>query len=100
VFFDHVIVCSVTGSTQAGMIVCFAAQDRPRKVIGINASAKPEEDRAQVLKIARNTAEIVELDREITADDVILEDAYAGERYASPRTRPWRPSNWPRTSKA
>jgi 1-aminocyclopropane-1-carboxylate deaminase len=84
VFFDHVIVCSVTGSTQAGMIVGFAAQDRPRKVIGIDASAKPEETRAQVLKIARNTAEIVELDREITGDDVILEDAYAGERYGVP----------------
>ena len=84
VFFDHVIVCSVTGSSQAGMIVGFAAQDRPRKVIGIDASAKPEETRAQVLKIARNTAEIVELGREITGDDVILEDAYAGERYGVP----------------
>jgi len=84
VFFDHVIACSVTGSTQAGMIVGFAAQDRPRRVIGIDASAKPEETRAQVLKIARNTAEMVELGREITGDDVILEDAYAGERYGAP----------------
>ena len=84
IFFDHIIVCSVTGSTQAGMIVGFAAQDRPRKVIGIDASAKPEETRAQVFKIARNTADLVELGREITADDVILEDAYAGERYGVP----------------
>jgi 1-aminocyclopropane-1-carboxylate deaminase len=84
IFFDHIIVCSVTGSTQAGMIVGFAAHDRPRTVIGIDASAKPTETRAQVLKIARNTAEIVELDREITDDDVILEDAYAGERYGVP----------------
>ena len=84
IFFDHVIVCSVTGSTQAGMIVGFASQDRPRKVIGVDASAKPEETRAQVLKIARNTAEIVGLDREITDEDVILEDAYAGERYGIP----------------
>jgi 1-aminocyclopropane-1-carboxylate deaminase len=84
IFFDHVIVCSVTGSTQAGMIVGFASQDRPRKVIGVDASAKPEETRAQILKIARNTAEIVELDREITDEDVILEDAYAGERYGIP----------------
>lgn len=84
IFFDHVIVCSVTGSTQAGMIVGFASQDRPRKVIGVDASAKPEETRAQILKIARNTAEIVELDREITDEDVVLEDAYAGERYGIP----------------
>ena len=84
VFFDHVVVCSVTGSTQAGMIVGFAAQDRSRTVIGIDASAKPEETRAQVLKIARATAETVGLDREVTDDDVILEDAYAGERYGVP----------------
>ncbi|TMI82108.1 MAG: 1-aminocyclopropane-1-carboxylate deaminase [Bacillati bacterium ANGP1] len=84
VFFDHVVVCSVTGSTQAGMIVGFAAQDRSRTVIGIDASAKPEETRAQVLKIARATADTVGLDREITGDDVILEDAYAGERYGVP----------------
>jgi 1-aminocyclopropane-1-carboxylate deaminase len=37
-----------------------------------------------VIKIARNTAEIVELGREITGDDVILENAYAGERYGVP----------------
>ena len=84
IFFDYVVVCSVTGSTQAGMIVGFAAQDRPRKVIGIDASAKPGETRAQVLKIARNTADIVALGRDITDDDVILEDAYAGERYGVP----------------
>ena len=84
IFFDHVIVCSVTGSTQAGMIVGFAAQDRRRKVIGIDASAKPAETRAQVLKIARNTAAIVELDRQITEEDVVLEENYAGERYGIP----------------
>ena len=44
VFFDTVIVCSVTGSTQAGMIAGFAAQARERRVIGIDGSAKPERD--------------------------------------------------------
>ena len=36
--FDYIIVCVVTGSTQAGMIVGFAAQDRAEQVIGIDAS--------------------------------------------------------------
>jgi 1-aminocyclopropane-1-carboxylate deaminase len=40
VFFDTIVVCSVTGSTQAGMIAGFAGQDRPRRVLGIDASAK------------------------------------------------------------
>jgi 1-aminocyclopropane-1-carboxylate deaminase/D-cysteine desulfhydrase-like pyridoxal-dependent ACC family enzyme len=36
VFFDTVITCSVTGSTQAGMIAGFALQDTERKVLGID----------------------------------------------------------------
>ncbi len=84
VFFDHVVVCSVTGSTQAGMIVGFAAQEKARKIIGIDASAKPAETFEQVLKIARFTAEAVELEREITAADVVLETAYAAPEYGLP----------------
>src|SRR5207253_7569107 len=30
IFFDTILVCSVTGSTQAGMIAGFAVQERPR----------------------------------------------------------------------
>lgn len=39
--FDYIVVCSVTGSTQAGMVVGFAADGRADRVIGIDASAKP-----------------------------------------------------------
>src|SRR5437763_17058143 len=38
-FFDTVVVCSVTGSTQAGMIAGFAGQERSRSVLGIDGSA-------------------------------------------------------------
>jgi 1-aminocyclopropane-1-carboxylate deaminase len=37
-FFDTIVVCSVTGSTQAGMIAGFAAQERPRAVLGSSSS--------------------------------------------------------------
>src|ERR1043165_6689235 len=63
VFFDPGIVCSVTGSTQAGMVAGFATQDRPRRVIGIDGSAKPAETRDQVRRIAQNTADLIELGR-------------------------------------
>lgn len=84
VFFDVVIVCSVTGSTQAGMIVGFAAQERPRQVVGVDASAKPAETRAQVAKIARATADLVELGREISDEDVILDERYHAGIYGIP----------------
>jgi 1-aminocyclopropane-1-carboxylate deaminase len=83
-FFDHIIVCSVTGSTQAGMVVGFKAQGRSRQVIGIDASAKPQETRAAVKKIAESTAELVALDQGIVDQDIILEDQFAGDRYGIP----------------
>src|SRR3984885_4261351 len=54
IFFDTIVVRSVTGSTQAGMIAGFAGQARPRRVLGIDASAKIEATHAQGAKIARD----------------------------------------------
>src|SRR5919112_1922521 len=65
VFFDTIVVCSVTGSTQAGMIAGFAAQDRPRTVLGIDASATVEKTWDQVARIARRTADLIELGRDL-----------------------------------
>ncbi len=82
--FDYIIVCSVTGSTQACMIVGFAADGRAQKVIGIDASGTPEQTRAQVLKIAQNTADKLELGQEFTLDDVVLNTDYAYPAYGVP----------------
>jgi 1-aminocyclopropane-1-carboxylate deaminase len=84
VFFDTVIVCSVTGSTQAGMIAGFAGQDRPRRVLGIDGSAKPAETLDQVTRIARNTAALIGLDRDLRADEIILDDRYHAGVYGIP----------------
>ncbi len=84
VFFDTVIVCSVTGSTHAGMIAGFAGQDRPRRVIGIDASAKLQETRAQVDKIARNTANLIGLGRELRDDEITVLGGWAGDYYGIP----------------
>ena len=82
--FDYVVVCSVTGSTQAGMVVGFAADGRADRVIGIDGSATPEETKAQVLRIAQRTADLVELGRPIVAADVILDTRYAYPEYGLP----------------
>jgi 1-aminocyclopropane-1-carboxylate deaminase len=84
VFFDHVIVCTVTGSTQAGMIAGFALQDRHRRVLGIDASARIEETRAAVDRIARDTARRIGLGRELRDDEIEVLEGYAGERYGVP----------------
>jgi 1-aminocyclopropane-1-carboxylate deaminase len=82
--FDFIIVCSVTGSTQAGMVVGFAADGRAQQVIGIDASATPQQTHGQILRIARNTAEKVGLNREITEADVVLNADYAYPLYKVP----------------
>ncbi|MBN9792891.1 1-aminocyclopropane-1-carboxylate deaminase [Pseudonocardia sp. TMWB2A] len=84
VFFDTIVVCSVTGSTHAGMIAGFAEQDRPRRVIGIDASATIEKTRDQVERIARSTAKLIGLDRELRADEISVLEGWAGDLYGIP----------------
>jgi 1-aminocyclopropane-1-carboxylate deaminase len=88
VFFDTIVVCSVTGSTQAGMIAGFAvledAGGKPRRVIGIDGSATPAETRAQVSRIARRTARAIGLDRDLRDDEIILDERYHAGTYGIP----------------
>ena len=88
VFFDTVVVCSVTGSTQAGMIAGFAALrdtgGRPRRVLGIDGSAKPVETREQVARIARQTAALIGVHRDLTEDEIELDERYHAGVYGIP----------------
>jgi 1-aminocyclopropane-1-carboxylate deaminase len=66
------------------MLVGFAKDGRSRNVIGIDASGTFAQTRAQVLAIARRTAELVELGREITEHDLVLIEDYAYPAYGVP----------------
>ncbi|MCD2186794.1 1-aminocyclopropane-1-carboxylate deaminase [Actinomycetospora soli] len=84
VFFDTIVVCTVTGSTHAGMIAGFADTDRPRRVIGIDASATLAKTRDQVDRIARHTAKLIGIERDLREDEVTVLEGWAGERYGIP----------------
>src|SRR5438876_9381237 len=79
--FDYIVVCTVTGSTHAGMVVGFAKDGRARKVIGIDASATPAQTEAQVVKIAQDTGKLVERGTNIVAEGVIVVEDYAYPLY-------------------
>src|SRR6266849_2750081 len=81
--FDFIVVCTVTGSTHAGMVVGFAKDGRQRNVIGIDASATPAQTRAQVLEIAKKTSELVG-GKEIDKEDIVLNEDYAYPLYGVP----------------
>jgi len=82
--FDYIVVCTVTGSTHAGMVVGFAKDARTQNVIGIDASGTPEQTHAQVLDIAQKTAALIKLGQDIAADDVVLKTEYAYPAYGVP----------------
>ncbi len=84
VFFDTVVVCAVTGSTQAGMIAGFAVQDRPRKVLGIDGSATVSKTWEQIARIARQTAEAIGLARPLSDDEIVLLDEWHAGIYGIP----------------
>jgi 1-aminocyclopropane-1-carboxylate deaminase len=86
-FFDTVVVCSVTGSTQAGMVAGFAGQERPRTVLGIDASATVQQTREQIARIARRTAEAIGLGRELRDDEIVLLDEWHAGVYGVPDTK-------------
>src|SRR5919198_2799537 len=83
-FFDTIVVCSVTGSTQAGMIAGFAAQERPRSVLGIDASATVPQTWEQIARIARRTADAIGLGRELADDEIVLLDEWHAGTYGIP----------------
>ncbi|MFD2471168.1 1-aminocyclopropane-1-carboxylate deaminase [Amycolatopsis silviterrae] len=84
VFFDTVVVCSVTGSTQAGMMAGAAVSGKPRRILGIDASAKPDETREQIGRIAKGTAELVGAG---AVGDVELDERYHAGVYGIPDER-------------
>src|SRR5881392_977863 len=84
VFFDTIVVCSVTGSTQAGMVAGFALQEEERRVLGIDGSATVAQTREQIARIARRTAAAIGLERDLRDDEIVLLDEWHAGTYGIP----------------
>jgi len=80
--FDYIVVCTVTGSTHAGMFVGFAKDDRACRAIGIDASGRPDKSLPQVQNIAKNTADLV--GQPIDLSQLVLLENYAYPAYGVP----------------
>jgi len=84
-FFDHVVVCTVTGSSHAGMVAGFALEDRDdRRVIGIDASATLDKTVGQVTRIATTTAATIDVGRDLRDDEITVISGYEGPAYGIP----------------
>jgi len=87
VFFGTVITATCTGSTQGGMVAGFRAQDRPRRLIGIDTACNEAMTRRAVTKSARQTAELIGIRKPIDDADVIVDPRFAGPDYGLPDDR-------------
>ncbi|MCP2256749.1 1-aminocyclopropane-1-carboxylate deaminase [Streptoalloteichus tenebrarius] len=86
--FDTIVVCSVTGSTQAGMVAGFAALGEERRVVGVDASASPAETREQITRIATRTAELLGGGNgEIGIGEIVLDERFHAGAYGVPDER-------------
>jgi 1-aminocyclopropane-1-carboxylate deaminase len=83
-FFDTIVVCSVTGSTQAGMVAGFAGQEHPRRILGIDGSATVEQTWEQIARIARATAAAIGLGRPLADPEIVLLDEWHAGVYGIP----------------
>jgi 1-aminocyclopropane-1-carboxylate deaminase len=66
------------------MIAGFARQERRRRVLGIDGSATPAETREQVARIARRTAAMIDVGRDLREDEIVLDDRYHAGTYGIP----------------
>src|ERR687886_1671420 len=66
------------------MIAGFARHERSRRVLGIDASATPVETHAQVARIARRTAQLIDVGRDLRDDEIVLDDRYHAGTYGIP----------------
>jgi 1-aminocyclopropane-1-carboxylate deaminase len=66
------------------MIAGFAAQERERRVLGIDGSAKPAETLGQVARIARATAELIDVGRDLRDDEIVLDERWHAGAYGIP----------------
>ncbi len=88
IFFDTIIVATCTGSTQAGLVVGFAAQDKKRKIIGIDTADDVEMTSQAVSKIAYNTIDLIAAKGghsiKLKNDDIIINANYSAPGYGLP----------------
>ena len=66
------------------MIAGFAAQERPRAVLGIDGSATVDRTWAQIARIARKTADAIGLGRELHDEEIVLLDEWHAGTYGIP----------------
>jgi 1-aminocyclopropane-1-carboxylate deaminase len=84
VHIDAIVHASSSGSTQAGLVAGFHANDAALWVIGIDVDGEASELRATVLRIAHATEELLGVSHPLPDGLVDVRSGYAGPAYGQP----------------
>lgn len=79
--FDHVIVASGSGGTQAGLLAGAAAQGFAGEIVGIDVGALPGDLGAVIHELANLTAGLLRVHGGVSADRVRVDGRWAGPGY-------------------
>jgi D-cysteine desulfhydrase family pyridoxal phosphate-dependent enzyme len=78
----HIFAPTGSGVTQAGLILGAKLLHWPLKVVGMaGAPNTADGHRRRILEMVRAAGELLNVDVEITADEVIVDERFAGESY-------------------
>jgi len=83
---QYLVVTVSQGSTHSGLIVGAKYLRTPFKVIGISEHYARAKVKSEVVRMASETAEFLELGVTITPDEVTVYDEYIGEVHLKPRS--------------
>lgn len=81
---DHVIHATGSAGTQAGLVAGFRAMNADIPVLGVSVSADRDEQEAKVLKLTRETAELLGCGDTVRRSDIVVDSNYVGEAYGVP----------------
>lgn len=79
---DYIVHTTGSGGTQAGLVIGAKAFNTGIKVVASTSGSRPREVQTEkVSRLIDEALEFLELDLEITEDDVVVYDQYAGDGY-------------------
>ena len=81
---DRIVLATGSTGTHAGVLAGLLAGDSDLRVTGISVSGDRQQQEEKVLRLARATAELMQLDRDVPAEAVHVDDRFVGPGYGIP----------------
>lgn len=79
---SHIILPTGSCGTHAGLLAGVKWLQAPYRVLGMTVSRAREEVQSRLERLTQETADLLGLRIDLTADDIIIHDAYRGPGYA------------------